>query len=1142
MTDTGPDRSIRAGRLARLPRHEAMSHPIATVAGVNDENPLPDESLLLLPAAWQADLLPRRGVRPGEAFEPDGGATAFWRKRLGAQEPDLRAALAATPIPDAVEYLDGKPNPLGAGLIAEMVNAEHPNQAVTRVRTVFGAWIEEHGLPFAIGAAVAFMSFASTRSTAHPSFTPLIEYDHRRLSDRPLFSMSEVLYRDPDLHLLRGLLADASDAEFATASSIVDGIRTAPARKYLAALFFPDRTDWIHEAAVEVAKESWTGLLTARLAHSVTSLDQFKSMGMRSIEPHEQHAGLIAPLLDGLGTDALALLTAPTRSPLDQDYLPERLRAIAMLPHDGAVAYLVERIADPFVFDKAADAAARFPVRTLRVIAAHAPEALPARIPLLAALAARVDARALQALTEAEQTAITALKAQRRPAPEAAEADLPELLVCPPWTVERPKPKPLVVRGLETSGAASVLWAEGERERYLENAAEFDPGIADWEQRLERLSVHRRDRIVAEVLAYAPFDIAERHLEDWNGGLQQFGDDRSAGYLQAVLARFGPSVAGHAVKFLASKPKLGALLGPIRTPEAAQLAAQWFAKRTPTKELGAAWLDRHGAAAAELLVPNALGSKKSLRVPAEGALLHLADTLGRDAVLDAARVYGEAAYAGIEAMLKAGGPGRLPDRVPEPGDWFDPTRLPQVLLHDPRHGLPESAMRHVAVIMAIAVDTTKDPRLAELGETCARDSLSEFSWAVFEQWIAGGAPSADRWALAALRFFGNDETVARLTPLIKEWPGQNQHRRAVAGLQVLGGIGSEAALRAMQHISQRAKFKAIKAEAAQQIQVIAQSLGLTGEQLADRLLPDFGLGTDGSLVLDYGPRKFTVVFDEQLRPYVTDSDGKPRKALPKPGAKDDPELAGPAYQRFTTLKKELRTVSVDQVRRLEAAMINARTWTRQEFEEHLHGHPLMRYLTRRMVWLAQTAESRLTFRIAEDNTYTDAEDDAVVLPDDAVIRLAHPIDMTAAEQGAWARLLADYEILQPFPQLSRPVMAFTETELETGRLQRFEDAVVPAGAILGLTKHGWVRGQPQDNGIEFGFHFPLPAGGYVVVSLDPGLQIGAGADIEDQRFASVFLSKRLDAYHHRASGLPPRIDPVIASEVLAALDRVTAKE
>jgi hypothetical protein len=1142
MTDTGPDRPIRAGRLsARLPRREAMSHPIATVAVVNDESPLPDESLLLLPAAWQAKLLPRRGVRSGEAFEPDADATAFWRERLSAQEPKLRAALAVTAIPDAVEYLDGKPNPLGAGLIAEMVAAEHPHHVDGAVRLAFAAWIEEHGLPFAIGAAVAFMSFASTRSTAHPSFTPLIEYDHRRLSERPLPLMGEVLYRDLDLRLLRGLLADASDAEFATAESIVDRLRTTPARKYLAAFFFPDRTEWVHEAAVEVAKESWSGVLAARLAHSVTSLDQFRAMRLRAIEQHEQHAGLIAPLLDALGADALALLTAPTKRPLDDHYIQERLQAIAILPHDSAVAYLVEHLGDRFVFEHAAAAAARFPVRTLRVLAAHAPEALPARIPLLAALASGVDTRALQALTETEQTAVTDLMSRRRPAPEASEAELPELLARPPWTVERSKSKPLVVRGLEPSGAASVLWAEGERERYLENAAEFDPGIADWEQHLERLSVHRRDRIIAEVLAYAPFDIAEQHLEGWIGGLQQFGDDRSAGHLQAVLARFGVAVADQVVEFLASKSRLGALLGPIRTAGAAETAAKWYAKRPSAKEFGAAWLDRHGSAAAELLVPNALGSKKSLRAPAEAALFHLADVLGHDAVLDAAAVHGEAARVGIEALLEAG-QGRLPDRVPEPGNWFDSTTLPQVLLRDRRFGLPEPAMRHAAVIMAIAVDTAEDPRLAELGETCDQDSLREFSWAVFEQWIADDAPSADRWALAALALFGDDETVARLTPLIQEWPGRNQHHRAVAGLKVLGGIGSEAALRAMQHISQRAKFKAIKAEAAQQIQVIAQNLGLTGEQLADRLLPDFGLGADGSLVLDYGPRKFTVVFDEQLRPYVTDEDRKPRKTLPKPGAKDDPELAGPAYQRFTALKKELRTVSVDQVRRLEAAMVNARTWTRQEFEDCLHGHPLMRYLTRRMVWLAQTAESRQTFRIAEDNSCTDAEDDAVELPDDAVIRLAHPIDMTAAEQGAWARLLADYEILQPFPQLACPVMAFTEEELETGRLRRFEGAVVPPGAILGLTKHGWVRGKPMDNGTEFGFHFPLPAGGYVVVELDPGLQVGMGTDIADQRFASVFLSKRLDVYHRRASGLPPRIDPVIASEVLAALDRITAKE
>ncbi|MFG3343100.1 DUF4132 domain-containing protein [Glycomyces sp. NPDC048151] len=1107
---------------------------------MNEVNPLPDESLLALPAEWQADLLPRRGVRNGAPFELDAEAPAYWRKRLTKQEEALRTALAAHARPDAVAYLDGEPNALGAGLIAALAAVESPSRNDSKLHPMLDAWIEEHGLPFAIAAAVAFLSYESVRLVGGNGTvgTP-VDYDDRRVRERPLASMSGVLFLNRDLHVLRGLLADATAPEFEAAESTVDLMRNTPARKYFAALFFPDRTGWVDEAAVEVAKESWNGLPIARLAHSVSSRSQLAAMGVRAIESHVQHSGLITPLLDSLGAEVLPLLTTPTRHPLEPEYVHERLRAIALLPHDDAAAYLVEHIADPFVFDQAADAAARFPVRTLRAVAAHTPVAQPSRVPLLASLVARIDPRAHGELTEAERTAVDGLVSRWRPAPEAPEADLPELLVRPPWTVKRPKRKPVVVEGLEPLGEAAVVWNDGEAAEYRENAERYRVSY-NWERFFDNVA-GQSSYAWPELLIFAPVEIAEKRLSGWDGDFCTSHDNRAAALARGLLARFEVAVTDDVLKLLNAKPRIGDLMGPILTAGAARLAAHWYANLKSVKEHGAAWLDRHGPAAAELLVPNALGAAKTDRLPAEIALLRIAEVHGADTVLDAAAAYGDKARAAIAVLLETGAAGTLPSRIPNP-EWFDAALLPQILLRDSGTALPEASMRFAAVVMAIAVDIDDDPRLAEVAATYDRDSLREFSWAVFEQWLASGAPSADRWALSALKFFGDDTTVARLTPMIKAWPGQNQHHRAVTGLRVLGGIGSEEGLRAMQHISQRAKFRAIKAEAAQQIQVIAKSLGLTGEQLADRLLPDFGLGGDGVLVLDYGPRKFKIGFDEQLRPYVTDEDGKPRKALPKPGAKDDPELAGAAYQRFTALKKELRTVAVDQVRRLEAAMINARTWNRDEFEEYLHGHPLMRYLTRRMIWLAQTAETRATFRIAEDNTYTDAEDDAVELPEDAVIRLAHPIDMTADERGAWARLLADYEILQPFEQLSRPIMAFTETETATGRLSRFEGAVVPPGAILGLTKHGWVRGKPQDNGTEFGFHFPLPAGGYVAVELDPGLQIGMGADVEDQRLERIFLTDTLDYYYRPGDGLTAPIDPVIASEVLAALDRLTATE
>jgi len=238
------------------------------------------------------------------------------------------------------------------------------------------------------------------------------------------------------------------------------------------------------------------------------------------------------------------------------------------------------------------------------------------------------------------------------------------------------------------------------------------------------------------------------------------------------------------------------------------------------------------------------------------------------------------------------------------------------------------------------------------------------------------------------------------------------------------------------------------------LRLIASAAGR--DTVADRLVPGFGLETDGGLVLDYGPRRFTVAFDEQLKPYVTDEDGKRRKDLPKPGAKDDPELAPAARQRFAALRKDVRTVASDQLRRLESAMVSGRRWTPAEFGDFFTGHPLMWHIARRLVWVSEDDAGRTAFRIAEDRTLADAEDDTFALPENARVGIAHPVLLGDAVK-AWSELFADYEITQPFPQLGRPVHALTDRERAGGRLARFEGATVPIGAVLGLTRYGWER-------------------------------------------------------------------------------------
>ena len=44
---------------------------------------------------------------------------------------------------------------------------------------------------------------------------------------------------------------------------------------------------------------------------------------------------------------------------------------------------------------------------------------------------------------------------------------------------------------------------------------------------------------------------------------------------------------------------------------------------------------------------------------------------------------------------------------------------------------------------------------------------------------------------------------------------------------------------------------------------------------------------------------------------------------------------------------------------------------------------------------------------------------------------------------AWSEVFADYEILQPFPQLSGPVLSLTEDERTALALTRFENTSFP---------------------------------------------------------------------------------------------------
>ncbi|MFE9101850.1 DUF4132 domain-containing protein [Actinomadura geliboluensis] len=720
--------------------------------------------------------------------------------------------------------------------------------------------------------------------------------------------------------------------------------------------------------------------------------------------------------------------------------------------------------------------------------------------------------------------------------------ELPKALLEPPWAARKPAAtppgdEPVLVAGLEPPGGRAIRWAPGEREEWAAQEPYGSWRDGEWEEAAEQFRDGRMgyEPTRAGFLAAAPEHLARPLLAGWRPKVTW----DFAHSLRPIVARFETDAWDVAFRLAKQNPYgTGPVLEPFLSADVARLVADWLYRLKSAQHLAADWFARHGLDAVPYLVPDALGKRVGPRRNAVKALR----TIKGD-VAEAARVHGDEAAEAVAALLAAAPPAAAPAQPPyKPPPlpaWLDLGALPAPALKGGGE-LPPEALRTLLLAMTVPDGRGIDvaPVVDGAAEVCEPEALTAFSWALFEAWEAARFPGRSGFVLSLLGRFGDDETVRRLTPLIKKWPGQpGGHGRAVHGLGVLVEIGGDAALTQLDGIAQKVKYKGLKEEARRRLAFAAKQRGLTRDQLADRLVPSFGLDGGGALTLDYGPRRFTVGFDEQLKPVIADENGKVRKSLPKPGAKDDPDLAPAAYQRFAELKKELRAVASVQVARLETAMVMGREWTAAEFGEYVVGHPLMRHLARRLVWLSGDR----AFRVAEDLTFADLNDDAVELPEGAAVQIAHPLEL-GDTLDAWSEVFGDYEILQPFPQLGRPVHTLAEGEGTDGRLARFEGLTVPTGRLLGLTRTAWSRGAPQDNGIERWMSWTLAPNAAVVLDLRPGIAVGYTDLNPEQTIEHVWIGKWAGDY------APSRViengfadlDPVFVSELLADLTSLTA--
>jgi hypothetical protein len=717
------------------------------------------------------------------------------------------------------------------------------------------------------------------------------------------------------------------------------------------------------------------------------------------------------------------------------------------------------------------------------------------------------------------------------PLVQAPRVDMTEAerrrLTAPPETVSHwldPQPmsqaEALACLGVGPEGVARVLAGEALR------AEDLSKPTSDYHDQC------RAKQVLSVAAVVALWNAAPLEWSPW--GWTCLGASNN---IQTLLAHAGTlAVPGYLV-YTAQRPVWGLDLGvPLDTPELAVIALRARRRMKVALKASTEWLLAHPQTSARVMLRQLFGADDDAREDVRAALHVLAERGLRQALLDAADGLGAPVRAALDAELDADPLLRLPARMPKLPTWFDVAKVHRPRLRDSGAALPDDAVRHLVLMLAISRPEQPYAGLEAVRAACVPASLAEFAWDVHELWWAADAPSKDAWAFGGLALFGDEGTAHRMGPRAMRLARDGLKARAIAMIDLLAAGGSDAALMHLSHLADHCKVTRVGPRAREQVEAIAQQRGLSRIELADRIVPTLGLDDPAARVLDFGPRRFRIAFDQELKPFVRDDQGVRLKDLPKPRQTDDAALADAAVLRYKRLKSELKTVSRAQVRRLEHAMVAQRSWHRDEFERFFVQHPLTRELAARLLWAVLDADGRPigACRIAEDGTLADARDDAFEPPADARFAIAHPVRTGADTLAAFGAQFADYEILQPFPQLAREVFALEPGEAEATRLSRVHGRDVATGAVIGMLDQGWLRGDTGDGGMIGTIDRPIGSDGVTAsLWLDPGMFVGQLSSTPRQTLGELVL--------HDAAGHPVpfgRIDPLACSELLRDILRL----
>lgn len=493
---------------------------------------------------------------------------------------------------------------------------------------------------------------------------------------------------------------------------------------------------------------------------------------------------------------------------------------------------------------------------------------------------------------------------------------------------------------------------------------------------------------------------------------------------------------------------------------------------------------------------------------------------------------------------------RCADKLKAPvAAWVKVEKLPELRWADGGKVSPQ-ALSYLIYRQSRCKEIRPDVEAKAMYDLIDRKSSGDLAKAVLAGFVASKQETGDRWALTVACKLGDDRLVPALSAQVREWVDSNRGKLAEYAVQALALLGSDAALLSVDAmaIRYRSKMKNVGKAAAEAFAGAAEALGISTEELGDRVVPWLGFEPGKPRIVESAGGKFEVSIGLDFKIGYKDlTKNKPAKSLPK-------SCPAEVLAQLKEVSANLKEAVKSQLLRVENLLVRQRRWPVARWKQLFLSHPLLLPFAVRLVWGHYDDNGKLKklFRGLEDRTLTTIEDEAYE-PAAGQIGMVHPLELDDATKQAWQNHLADYEIEPPFPQLEREVVRVGESEAGVKVYKEHAGKSLNAMTFKGRAeKLGWHRGSVCDGGGITSYVKSFPTAGadvilgvedfYIGIDMYSDMKLG---DVMFVRSGSVTFGSY--TYDEPSKEDDPRVlkfgevPPIVFSEAMGDLAKIAGK-